>query len=107
MTAVAPNHMSAGIPDPSTARTLDEFIEGLRSLRIWAGEPSYDTIKDRINTTWTAAGRPANELTKKATVVDCFKPGRRRLNTDLAIAVVHALHPDIGYVNMWRQALRA
>jgi tetratricopeptide (TPR) repeat protein len=28
------------------------------------------------------------------------------LNTDLAIAVVQALHPDVGYVAQWRQALR-
>ena len=32
----------------------------------------------------------------KTTVVDCFRPGRRRLNTDLVIAVVQALHPDVG-----------
>ena len=54
MTAVEPDRAFAGTPDPSTARTLDELIEGLRSLRIWAGEPSYDTIKDRINAAWTA-----------------------------------------------------
>ena len=39
-------------------------------------------------------------------MVDCFRPGRRRLNTDLVVAVVAALHPDVGYVTQWRQALR-
>jgi len=38
--------------------------------------------------------------------VDCFKTGRRRVNTDLFIAVVRALHPDAGYVTQWTQALR-
>jgi hypothetical protein len=93
-------------PDPGRAGTLDELIEGLRLLKVWAGDPSYDTIKDRVNTAWTAAGRPAGELAGKTTIADCFRPGRRRLNTDLVATVVHALHPDVGYVTQWRQALR-
>jgi tetratricopeptide (TPR) repeat protein len=28
------------------------------------------------------------------------------LNSDLVLAIVHALHPDVGYVAQWRQALR-
>jgi tetratricopeptide (TPR) repeat protein len=96
----------ASLPDPGGARTLDEFVERLRSLRVWAGSPSYDAIKERVNASWTKAGRPAGELTKKATVVDCFKTGRKRLNTDLVIAIVEALHPDVGCVAQWRQALR-
>jgi hypothetical protein len=39
-------------------------------------------------------------------VVDGFRAGRRRLNTDLVLAVVAALHPDEGYVAQWRQADR-
>jgi tetratricopeptide (TPR) repeat protein len=96
----------AAIPDPGRARTLGDLSEGLRSLKVWAGDPSYEWITGRINKAWAAAGRPASELTKKPTVVDCFKPGRRRLNTDLVIAIVQALHPDAGYVTQWRQALR-
>jgi len=98
--------MTAAIPDPGRARTLDQLSEELRSLKIWAGNPSYESITSRINDAWTADGRPAGELTKRPTVVDCFKPGRRRMNTDLVIAVVQALHPDVGYVTQWRQALR-
>jgi tetratricopeptide (TPR) repeat protein len=93
-------------PDPGRAGTLDELTEGLRLLKVWAGDPSYDTIKDRINAAWKTAGRPGAELAKRATVADCFKTGRRRLNSDLVIAVVQALHPDVGYVTQWRQALR-
>jgi tetratricopeptide (TPR) repeat protein len=106
MTAARPDDAFAAIPDPGRARTLDEISEGLRSLKVWAGDPSYEWITSQINDAWTAAGRPAGELTKRPTVVDCFKPGRRRLNTDLVIAVVQALHPDVGYVTQWRQALR-
>lgn len=106
MKAARPGESFAAIPDPGRARTLDELIEELRSLKIWAGDPSYGSITSRVNRSWKAAGRPAGELTKKATVVDCFKPGRRRLNTDLVIAVVQALHPDEGYVTQWRQALQ-
>ncbi len=106
MTVAPPEDAFVALPDPSRARTLDELSEGLRSLKVWAGDPSYEWITGQINTTWTAAGRPAGELTKRPTVADCFKPGRRRLNTDLVIAIVQALHPDVGYVNQWRQALR-
>jgi tetratricopeptide (TPR) repeat protein len=94
------------LPDPGRAGTLDDLVEQLRLLKVWAGDPSYETIKDRINTAWTAAGRPAGDLARKNTVADCFRPGRRRLNTDLVIAAVQALHPDVGYVTQWRQALR-
>jgi tetratricopeptide (TPR) repeat protein len=106
MTAARPDDAFVAIPDPGQARTLDELIEGLRALKVWAGDPSYEWITSEINAAWTAAGRPAGELTKRPTVTDCFKPGRRRLNTDLVIAIVQALHPDMGYVTQWRQALR-
>jgi hypothetical protein len=32
----------------------------------------------------------------EATIVDCFRAGRRRLNADLVAAVGSALHPDAG-----------
>jgi tetratricopeptide (TPR) repeat protein len=93
-------------PDPRRARTLDDLVEQLRLLKVWAGDPSYERIKDRIDVSWTTAGRPAGELPGKTTVVDCFRPGRRRLNTDLVVAVVRALCPDPRFVELWRQALR-
>lgn len=96
----------ATLPDPAQAGSLGELVERLRLLKVWAGNPSYETIKDRINTAWTAAGRPAGELVGKSTVAYCFQPSRRRLDTDLVTAVVEALHPDTGYVTQWRQALR-
>ncbi|GAB3001738.1 ATP-binding protein [Saccharothrix stipae] len=94
------------LPDPGGARTLDGITECLRLLKSWAGEPSYEVITSRINAAWTEAGLPAGELARRGTVVDCFRAGRRRINTDLVVAVVRALHPDVGYVAQWRQALR-
>ncbi|HZO70439.1 MAG TPA: tetratricopeptide repeat protein [Kribbellaceae bacterium] len=93
-------------PDPGRAGTLTELVEQLRLLKVWAGDPSYECVTGRVNAAWTAAGRPAGELARKTTVVDCFRRGRRRLNTDLVVAVVQALHPDVGYVTQWRQALQ-
>src|SRR5690348_2263990 len=63
-------------------------------------------ITQRVNQRWQAAGRPADELAHRGTVVDCFKTGRRRLNADLVIAVVEALHDETGYLAHWQQALR-
>ncbi|MEV7630723.1 tetratricopeptide repeat protein [Actinoplanes sp. NPDC089786] len=94
------------LPDPGQAKSAADLVERLRLLKVWAGDPSYETIKDRVNKVWTAAGRPAGELTRRSTVAYCFRPGRRRLDTDLVLAVVRALHPDTGYVTLWRQALR-
>src|SRR4051812_9448131 len=94
------------LPDPGPARTLDDLVERLRLLKSWAGDPSFEWIKDRVDEAWIAAGRAASELAGTTTVKDCFRAGRRRLNTDLVLAVVQALHPDMGYVTQWKQALR-
>ena len=96
----------AELPDPGAATTFDELVVRLRLLRAWAGTPSYERITGRVNEAWTASGRPPGDLAGKTTVVDCFRSGRRRLNTDLVVAIVQALHPDVGYVTQWRQALR-
>jgi tetratricopeptide (TPR) repeat protein len=94
------------LPDPGQAKSLDELAEQLRLLKVWAGNPSYETIAGRISRSWRAAGRPEHELARKSTVADSFKTGRRRINSDLVLAIVRALHDDAGYVNEWRQAVR-
>ncbi|MEO3928824.1 tetratricopeptide repeat protein [Micromonosporaceae bacterium B7E4] len=104
--AKPPADAFAVLPDPGPAGTLDDLVKRLRMLKVWAGDPSYESIKDRVNAAWTDVGRPASELARKTTIVDCFRHGRRRLNNDLVVAVVAALHPDPGYVAQWRQALR-
>jgi tetratricopeptide (TPR) repeat protein len=97
---------AAGPPDPGQARNLDELVETLRALKLWAGDPSFQMIMRRVNARWTAAGRPAGELARRSTIVDCFKTGRRRINGELLVAVVQAMHDETGYVAHWRQALR-
>ncbi|HEX9999376.1 MAG TPA: hypothetical protein VGB74_02890, partial [Actinoplanes sp.] len=87
-------------PDPGRGTTLDELAACLRSLKAWGGNPSYEAITSRVN-----AGRRAAEHVGKTTVVDCFRDGRRRLDTELVVDVVRALHPDPGYATQWRQAL--
>jgi len=104
--AGAPSDPAAALPDPGRAGTLDDLVEQLRLLKVWAGDPSYERIKDRVNAAWAAAGRPPGEMAGKTTIFRCFRPGRRRLNPDLVVAVVHALRPDVGYVSQWQQALR-
>ncbi|GAA3210053.1 ATP-binding protein [Dactylosporangium siamense] len=98
--------MSVAPPDPGAAGTVGELVERLRQLKVWAGDPSFERIKDRVDAAWTAAGRPPGELPGKTTIVDCFRSGRRRLNADLVVTVVAALHPDPGYTAQWRQALQ-
>ncbi|WP_412748214.1 hypothetical protein [Krasilnikovia sp. M28-CT-15] len=91
----------AGLPDPGQASTLDELSDCLRALKVWAGNRSYEAITAGVN-----AGRLESEFVGKTTVVDCFRAGRRRVDSDLVVAVVHVLNPDPGYVHQWRQALR-
>ena len=93
------------VPDPGRAGSLDELAEGLRLLKSLTGNPSYDTITRRVNAAWETS-RPRSERVGKTTVVNCFQPGRRRLDPELVVAVVATLHPDAGYVAQWRQALR-
>ncbi|GIJ79923.1 Tetratricopeptide repeat-containing protein [Micromonospora phaseoli] len=97
---------STGPPDPGSAHSLDELVGVLRALKLWAGDPSYETITRRVNEQWRTDHRPAAELARRGTVVDCFKTGRRRINADLVLAVVQALHGETGYLAHWRQALR-
>jgi len=99
-------HATLALPDPGGARTLDELVERLQLLKIWAGSPSYDKLRTQVNEVWAASGRPAVELAGKSTVADCFRLGRRRINADLVLAIVRALHPDAGYAAQWQQALR-
>jgi tetratricopeptide (TPR) repeat protein len=94
-----------GPPDPGSARSLDDLSAQLRALKAWAGGPSYEQITRWVTAALTTAGAPPSELPGKTTVVDCFRPGRRRLNTELVMAVVRALHDAPGYVTQWRQAL--
>ncbi|MCY1136375.1 tetratricopeptide repeat protein [Actinoplanes sp. Pm04-4] len=105
--APAPRDETLEPPDPGVAMTVDELAERLGTLKVWAGDPSYARITTLVNAAWRRAGRPDSELVGRTTVVDCFRPGRRRLSAELVTAIVHALHPDHNYLAQWQQALQA
>jgi tetratricopeptide (TPR) repeat protein len=92
-------------PDPGDVRTTEELGARLRTLRSWAGDPSFRAITGRVNAARLRAGRPTDERATKTTVMRLFEPGRRRYDTDLVLDVVAALCPDDRYVDWWRQAL--
>ncbi|EXG81124.1 tetratricopeptide repeat protein [Cryptosporangium arvum] len=98
---------TGGLPDPGRARSLDDLAGCLRALKVWAGDPSYETITRRINGRRRTTGRPEHERARRGTVVDCFKAGRRRVDEELVLEVVEALHAEPGYLVHWQQALRA
>lgn len=93
-------------PDPAVATTLDELITMLGGLKAWANL-SFTDITKRVNDAWRKLGRPRSEWTAKSTVADCFSVGRRRLNSDLVVAIVRVMNPDESYVDRWRRSLRA
>ncbi|WP_250009436.1 tetratricopeptide repeat protein [Actinoplanes sp. M2I2] len=85
-------------PAPDDCRSLDALAATLRALKVWAGDPSFDTITTRVNARLPSTGR--------GTIADCFRDGRRRVNADLLLTVVAALHDDADYLTRWRRAIR-
>ncbi|WP_405814231.1 NB-ARC domain-containing protein [Streptomyces sp. NBC_01390] len=86
---------------------MHEFIAELRLLKAWAGNPSITEITRRVHQDWQRARRPRSEWPARSTVGNCFQVGRRRPNSDLLLAVVHALvGGDEAVVSAWRQSLR-
>ncbi|MEV0649593.1 hypothetical protein AB0I28_30480 [Phytomonospora sp. NPDC050363] len=95
------------LPDPTEALGLDDLVTRLRQLKAHACDQSYASIARTVNRAWRRAGRPEAERTNKSTVAGYFTYGRRRLDEDLLVAVVTALHPEPDYPERWRHALRA
>ncbi|MFJ5881708.1 NB-ARC domain-containing protein [Kitasatospora cineracea] len=91
--------MNGAPPDPGRAADLAEFIGLLGALRRWAGQPSYRVLAARTGRLL----RPPRTVSA-FTVVDAFKPGRRRLDLDLVIGIVRALGLDEREVARWREA---
>jgi tetratricopeptide (TPR) repeat protein len=87
------------MPDPDKAGDLTELVGLLGELRAWAGMPSYRVLAKRVGPLL----RPARTVSP-STLVDAFKPGRRRLDLDLVVAVVRALGVDEPGVARWRAA---
>jgi len=88
-----------GMPDPSRAIDVAEFVGVLGELRARAGMPSYRVLANRVGPRM----RPPR-VVSTSTVVDVFKAGRRRLDLDLVVAIVRALEVDEPGVARWRAA---
>ena len=76
------------LPDPGQAATFDDLVEQLRSLKVWAGAPSYERITAGINAEWAREGRPEAEMARKTTVVDCFR-FRNKIGLDVAVGALN------------------
>lgn len=88
--------------------TFAEIAEGLRDLRAHGGQPSFTEIARRITRDRTARGLPPAEAQiARVTVYDCFRPDRKRLDTDLVLDLVRALGGDRSEVQRWAGALQA
>lgn len=82
-TTGTPNTELAEWVSPSSFSTAEDFVAGLRLMRIVAGKPSFQTIAKR-------AGRP------RSTVADAVRPGRTTLpNLEVVMAFVAACSPDV------------
>lgn len=87
------------MPDPSRSEDLAQFIGLLGELRAWAGMPSYRSLAKRVGPLM----RPARTVSA-STVVDAFRPDRRRLDLDMVVAIVRALGADEADTARWREA---
>jgi tetratricopeptide (TPR) repeat protein len=87
--------------------TLDDVTHGLRSMRSAGGNPSYAEIVRRIAEQRAARGVPAGERRPaRATVYDCFRTDRRRLDVDLVVEIAKALGAGDAEAARWAQACR-
>ncbi|WP_198035245.1 ATP-binding protein [Streptacidiphilus rugosus] len=87
------------VPDPDRAADLAEFIGALGELRVSAGMPSYRALAKRVGPRM----RPPRVMSPN-TLVDAFRPERRRLDLDLVVAIVGALGEDEAAVDRWRES---
>ncbi|MBB5788886.1 ATP-binding protein [Jiangella mangrovi] len=86
---------------------LDDVALALRSLRQDAGLPSYAEIARRIGVARALRGVPLSERRPaRATVYDCFRTERRRLDIDLVVEIVRALGADDAEAARWAQLCR-
>lgn len=83
--------------------TLDELAERLRVRRVLAGAPSYQRIAERVAAERTRRGVPAADRTPgKITVYDCFRDGRKRIDSMLIEDIVRTFGADDAELGQWR-----
>ncbi|UFU06027.1 tetratricopeptide repeat protein [Ruania halotolerans] len=90
-----------------TEWSLADVANGLRTLRIEAGQPSFAEIARRIATVRAERGvAPAEQRPARGTVYDCFRTDRRRIDIDLVVDIVRALGADSTEADQWAQRCR-
>lgn len=85
--------------DPSKAADIAEFSALLADLVASAGAPAHRDLARRVGPML----RPPR-VVSKSTVSELLRPGRRRLNLDLVVAIVRVLGLDEPAVDRWRRA---
>ncbi|NUR62578.1 MAG: tetratricopeptide repeat protein [Catenulispora sp.] len=88
-----------GRPDPSKAADIAEFSELLAELVAQAGAPTHRELAKRVGPRL----KPPR-VVSKSTISELLRPGRRRLDLDLVVALVRAVGADEPSVDRWRQA---
>lgn len=77
---------------------MAEFVEQLRRLKVWCGNPSVRELARRIGDERAARARrariPAEPAPTSSTVGHCFQARRRRLDLDLLAELLRALGLD-------------
>ena len=88
-------------PEPTT---LDELAERLRRRRAEAGSPSFSELARRVATVRAGRGvHPSTRSPGRITVYDCFRAGRRRVDTELVLDIVRSLGADDAEAAAWRR----
>ena len=86
--------MTGPFPRPADSSDAAEFVRALRSLKVWAGDPSLDVLRRRTGVA-------------KSTLSDAFNPQRRRIpSLDLVRAIVQACGADPAQTAAWDDAWR-
>lgn len=86
-------------PDPDRIADLADFTAELGRLRLWAGSPPFRALAAKVGPLL-----PEPRTVAASTVIDVFKPQRRRLDFDLVLAIVRALGLSETDVDRWRAA---
>ena len=76
---------------------MAEFVALLERLRVWSGNPSLRVLAKKVGPLL----RPPRPMSH-TTLADAFKPGRRRLDLAMVVAIVRALGLENAEVACWR-----
>jgi hypothetical protein len=88
-----------GLPDPAKATDIAEFSALLAELVAQAGAPAHRELARQVGPML----KPPQQVSK-STISELLRPGRRRLNLDLVVAILRVLGLSEAVVDRWRQA---